>query len=106
MVPTETTGLDGGRSTRSASVSASSTPGAGGGVVDPDHDDRLGGHLGSHPHPVLLEVHDPAPARRLGVRDRDVGLDPVVGHREQPHPVAPDGASQRRQSASVTFDSG
>ena len=85
MVPTETTGLDGGSSTRSASVIASMTPGAGRGVVEADDDDRLGGHLGAQPHPVLLEVHDPAAARGLRVGDRDVGLDPVVGHRQQPH---------------------
>ena len=63
MVPTETTGLDGGSSTRSASVIASITPGAGRGLVEPDHHDRLGRDLGAQPHPVLLEVHHPAAAR-------------------------------------------
>ena len=53
-------------------------------LVETDHHDRLGRHLGAQPHPVLLEVHHPASARRLGVGDRHVGLDPVVGHRQQP----------------------
>ena len=66
---------------------ASMTPGAGRDVVQPDEDHGLGGHLGAQPHPVLLEVDDPPAAGRLGVGDRDVGLDPVVGHRQQPDAV-------------------
>ena len=88
IVPTETTGLDGGSTTRSAPVIASTTPGCRGGVVLPDHDDRLGRHLGPQPDPVLLEVDDAAAAGRVGVGDGDVGLDPVVGHRQQPEAVA------------------
>ena len=91
IVPTETTGLDGGRMTRSASAIASSTPGAGRRLVQTDEDQRLGRHLGVQAHPVLLEVDDPLAARRVGVGDRDVGLDPVVRHRQQPD--APGAAS-------------
>ncbi len=60
------------------------------GVADvlPHDEDRLGRHLGAQAHPVLLEVHDPAPAGAVGVGDRDVRLDPVVAHRQQPDPVA------------------
>ena len=89
IVPTDTTGLDGGTMTTSASAIASSTPGAGDGVLQPDHQHRLGGHLGVQPHPVLLEVHDPPAARRLGVGDRDVRLHPVVAHGQQPNPGLP-----------------
>ena len=77
-------------------------PAPGVALVETDDDHGLGGHLGAQPHPVLLEVHDPAAARRLGVGDRHVRLDPVVGHRQQPD--APGG--QRRHSASVTSESG
>ena len=63
IVPTLTTGLLGGTSTRSASAMASSTPGPGNGVLETDDDDGLGRHLGAQPHPILLEVHDPAAAR-------------------------------------------
>ena len=62
--------------------------GAGRGGVLAHGEDRLRGHLGAQPHPVLLEVHDAAPADAVGVRDRDVRLDPVVAHRQQPDPVA------------------
>ena len=78
------------------------TPGPGVALVEPDEHHGLGRDLGAQPHPVLLEVHDPAAAGRLGVGDRDVRLDPVVGHRQQPD--AP--GCQRRHSASVTSESG
>ena len=58
MVPTETTGLDGGRITRSAPVIASRTPGAGVDWSRPTNDQLLGRDLGVQAHPVLLEVHD------------------------------------------------
>ena len=67
MVPTETTGLDGGRRPGRPSAIASRTPGAGVDVSWPDHEDRLGRHLGPQPHPVLLEVDHPRP---LGCRRR------------------------------------
>src|SRR3954451_24529658 len=57
--------------------------GAGRGLLEADHEDGLRRYLGLQPHPVLLEVHDPSAARSLGVRDRDVGLDAVVGHRQE-----------------------
>ena len=71
MVPTETTGLDGGSTTRSASAMASRTPGAGVDVSSPTKSTASAGHLGAQPDPVLLEVHDPAAARaRRGRRWR------------------------------------
>ncbi|GAB3656422.1 hypothetical protein GCM10027596_10590 [Nocardioides korecus] len=42
----------------------------------------MGGDLGAVTHPVLLEVHR-APLPVVGVVDDDVGLDAVVGHRQQ-----------------------
>ncbi len=62
---------------------------------------RAPGTAAREPDPVLLEVDRPPP-RRLGlVVDDDVGLDPVVGHRQQPTP-----GCHRRHSASVTAESG
>ena len=43
IVPTDTTGFDGGRITTSAPSIASSTPGAGRRLVGADHDDAAGG---------------------------------------------------------------
>ena len=97
MVPTETTGLDGGSTTRSASVIASMHARARASTSSsPTTTTVSAGTCGAQPHPVLLEVHDPAAAGRVGVGDRDVGLDPVVGHRQQPH-ARPEG--RRRASA-------
>ena len=104
IVPTETTGLDGGTSTRSASLIASSTPGAGLGLLDADRHDRVGRDLGTVADPVLLEVHGLA-FPGLRVVDDDVRLDAVVGHRQQLDPP-PDGESQRRHRAAVTALSG
>ena len=106
MVPTLTTGLLGGITTRSASVIASMTPGPGEASSSPTTTTASAGDLGVEPHPVLLEVHDPPPAGAVGVGDGDVGLDPVVGHRQQSQTVAGTGESQRRHSASVTSESG
>ena len=76
-----------------------------GGLVQSDEGQGLGGHLGVEAHPVLLEVDDALPARRVGVGDRDVRLDAVVGHRQQPD-ASPEGAErQRRHRASVTSES-
>ena len=85
---------------------ASMTPGAGVESSSPTNDERLGGYLGAQLDPVLLEVHDASPAGGPGVGDGDVGLDPVVGHRQQGDAGPVPGASQRRQSASVTWESG
>ncbi len=93
IVPMLTTGLDGGSSTTSAVAIASSTPGTGLGVLDADRDDGVGDRLRAQPHPVLLEVHRPASglvARALLVVDHDVGLHPVIAHRQQRDAVGPE----------------
>src|SRR5664280_1998322 len=41
-----------------------------------------------HPDPPFLEVHSPPPALLF---DHDVGLHPVIRHRQQPHPRLPAG---------------
>ena len=84
-VPMLTTGLDGGSSTRSAVANASSTPGPGVAVVGADGHDLVRLRLGVQPHPVLLEVHRAPSAGGGVVVDDDVGLDPVVAHRQQRH---------------------
>ena len=75
------------------------------GVLDADRHHGVGGHRGLVADPVLLEVHRPALA---GVRvvDHDVGLDPVVGHRQQLDAAPWIGLSQRWHSAAVTALSG
>ena len=88
IVPTETTGFDGGTSTTSASLIASSTPGAGLASSIPIGTTAVRGTAAWWPDPVLLEVHRPALAG-VGVVDDDVGLDPVVAHRQQLDPGLP-----------------
>ena len=101
MVPTETTGLDGGSSTRSASVIASITPGPGVASSSPTTTTVSAGTSARSLTQYSWKCTTRRPLGDSGVGDRDVRLDPVVGHREQPD--APrDGESQRRQSASVT----
>ena len=90
IVPTETTGFDGGSSTTSASAIASRTPGPGCGLVEPDERPASRRAPGRAAGPSTPGSARPAPRRRLRVVDHDVGLDPVVGHRQQPHAVAPE----------------
>ena len=87
IVPTDTTGLDGGKRITSASAIASSTPGAGLACSAPTGTIGLGRDGGPQPHPVLLEVDGLALARPTV--DGDMGLDAVVGHRDEPHPGLP-----------------
>ena len=103
--PIETTGLLGATRIRSAAAIASATPGAGRADSMPTRVIASASGCGAQPDPVLLEVHRPAAARRLVVGDGDVGLDPVVGHRQQPQLglVRPASAVV---SAAVTSDSG
>ena len=91
IVPTDTIGLDGGRITRSAARIASMHSGGRRALLQADEQHTLRRDLGPQTDPVLLEVHDPLPARCVGVGDDDVRLDPVVGHRQQPdtRPPAP-----------------
>ena len=81
-----TTGLDGGNSTKSAALIASSTPGAGRAAAAPSSMISAAGHRRVQPDPPLLEVHGPAAARLV---QHHVGLHPVIGHRQQRHPRLP-----------------
>ena len=58
---------------------------------------------GVQAHPPLLEVHRPQAPLLGGVGDLDVGLDPVVRHRQQPD--AEPGSPQRSDSRAVTCES-
>ncbi len=89
IVPTETTGFEGGTSTTVSIRDGVDHTGTGGRRLDADRDDRAGRHLGVQPDPVLLEVDGATPRRLGGVVDDDVRLDPVVGHRQQPDPGLP-----------------
>ena len=93
--PIETTGLLGATRIRSAVADASVTPGAGRAASMPTRTTASASGRGVQPHPVLLEVDGPPAAGGRSVGDGDVGLDPVVGHRQQPQRGSP--ASQRGQ---------
>src|SRR5262249_16256411 len=80
MVPTLTTGLDGGNRTTSASPMASSTPGAGAASSAPARTKPSAGPAAGQRPPPSREG-DGAPAR---VTQDHLGLDAVIGHREQP----------------------
>ena len=82
IVPIDTTGLDGASSTASAAANASATPGAGRAASTPTWTKARGVQGGAVPHPPLLEVDGARPAG-LRVGDDDVGLDPLVAHRQQ-----------------------
>ena len=105
IVPTETTGLDGGSTTRSASVIASMTPGAGVASSSPT---TTTASAGTSARSLIQYSWKCTTRRPLG----DVGRSAtamwvstrssVIG--QQPDPG--DGDSHRRQSASVTSESG
>ena len=83
IVPIDTTGLDGASRTASAVANASTTPGAGRAASTPTCTKAVGVERRAVPHPPLLEVDGLLPAG-LRVVDDDVGLDPLVAHRQQP----------------------
>ena len=85
-VPIDTTGFDGASTMTSASAMASSTPGAGDGVLEPVHLEPERRQRRAIPRPPLLEVQI-ALAAGL-VRDDDVRLGLLVGRRHQPRPRA------------------
>ena len=83
IVPTETTGFDGGTTTTSASAIAARTPGAGVERRQVRLHEPRGGQRGAVPDPPLLEVDLAA------VGGDHVRLDLVVGHRQERHARRP-----------------
>ncbi len=99
-----TTGLDGGSRTRSAAAMASSTPGPGSRLLGADGDDLVRAGAACSRTQYSWKCTARRPPAGLRVVDHDVGLDPVVAHRQQPHAEA--GSPHRLHSASVTWLSG
>ena len=99
IVPTLTTGLDGGRITTSAASIASSTPGAGLASSAPTAAMLRRGHLGVQAHPPFLEVDRPVGRSASSTTTCVSTRSSVIGSRRTP-------GFQRSHSASVTADSG
>ena len=92
MVPMLTTGLDGGNRTKSASPMASSTPGAGAASSAPARTIPAAGTAAcSRTHHSWKWT-----VRAALVPQDHLGLDAVVGHREQPDAGLPALAQHRR----------
>ena len=106
MVPTETTGLDGGSRTRSASVIASITPGAG---VDSSSPTTTTASAGTSARSRTQYSWKCTTRRPLGDSGSAIATwvstrSSVIGSRRTLPPKT--GESQRWQSASVTSESG
>ena len=106
MVPTETTGLDGGSRTRSASVIASITPGPG---VDSSSPTTTTASAGTWARSRTQYSWKWTTRRPLGDSSSGIATwvstrSSVIGSSLRLSPKT--GESQRRQSASVTWESG